>query len=591
MTDKYSSPRSAALQELEAALMAHRRMAVEPGEAARLEDAARKRRVWGLRRGGWRLPFNPWFPFDRRHPVMRKLTLVLIAVAVVVAIGGGALWWRLSSGPIMLDLATPWLTAAIEQNIGSRYRVEVGGTQLERGEQGHTALRMRDSVRRDASGAALAVAPKAEVGISGASLLFARPRARSIRLVDANMTIRIDSDGRLNVLVGSDRPILTTAAIGSVPPLPAERVPAAHARGALGASHKDLADNFSLQAMAERGIATNFAALLAWIDRLGSLELGGDADTGGFDGHALTEIGITNGSLTIDDRRNKQDWQFKQISLRLSRQNNGGAVFSVLSESQERPWVVSTALTPLQRGHRRLQLEARQVVLDDLLALRMSETRVRSDTRVSASIDSQFTADGTPVSVTGSIVAQGGSFGSPDDPAHLIPIGGVEIGLDWDNARRSLRVPFKVTAGTARYALRSEFVAPAQPGDSWLFALGGGWIILDPPAPNEEGLILKRVVVRGNIDPERQRITLDQGDIGTKELGSLDDKDVKVALSGYLDYGSEPRLAIGIAGSQMSVGALKRLWPVFVAPKVRDWVLQHVISGTVERLDIATNAP
>ena len=68
-------------------------------------------------------------------------------------IGGGALWWRLSSGPIMLDLATPWLTSAIEQNLGSRYRVEVGGTQLERDAQGHTALRLRDIVLRDASGA------------------------------------------------------------------------------------------------------------------------------------------------------------------------------------------------------------------------------------------------------------------------------------------------------------------------------------------------------------------------------------------------------------------------------------------------------
>ena len=59
-------------------------------------------------------------------------------VAVVLLIGGGALWWRLGSGPIMLDLATPWLISAIEQNLGSRYRVQVGGTQLERDAQGHT---------------------------------------------------------------------------------------------------------------------------------------------------------------------------------------------------------------------------------------------------------------------------------------------------------------------------------------------------------------------------------------------------------------------------------------------------------------------
>ena len=40
-----------------------------------------------------------------------------------------------------------------------------------------------------------------------------------------------------------------------------------------------------------------------------------------------------------------------------------------------------------------------------------------------------------------------------------------------------------------------------------------------------------------------------------------------------IDFGAEPRLAIGIAGNQMPVAALKRLWPVFIAPKVRDWVV------------------
>ena len=129
----------------------------------------------------------------------------------MVLAGGGALWWRLASGPIMLDLFTPWLTSAIEQNLGSRYRVAVGGTQLERDEQGRTALRLRDIVLRDASGATVAVAPKAEVGISGTSLLFASPRAESFRLVDANMTIRIDPDGQINVLVGGERPFVTIA--------------------------------------------------------------------------------------------------------------------------------------------------------------------------------------------------------------------------------------------------------------------------------------------------------------------------------------------------------------------------------------------
>ena len=502
---------------------------------------------------GRRLSFNPWFMFDRKHPVVRKAMIAAVIVAAVVLAGGGAVWWRLASGPIMLDLFTPWLTAAIEQNLGSRYRVAVGGTQLERDEQGRTALRLRDIVLRDASGATVAVAPKAEVGISGTSLLFASPRAESFRLVDANMTIRIDPDGQTNILVGGDRPFVTIAPETREAQLnqpqsptqgPANQAAANQAPARPSAPGKASPDGprmFSLQAMSGRSVASNVTALLAWIDELGKLGL--DAGTGGFDGQSLNEIGITNGSLNIDDRRSGTEWKFTQISLNLNRPKAGGVALTVLSESQERPWAVSAALSPAPQGHRRLQLEARKVVLDDLLALRMSESKFRSDTLVSASIDADIAGDGVPQTLSGSIYAQGGSIGGPDDPEHQIPITNAEFGLDWDATRRTLRVPFKVTAGAARFTLRSEFAAPALPGGNWMFALGGGWIVLDPLTAADEALVLKRVVLRGNIDPVQQRITLEQGDLGTKDSGGGGGDGVTVAMSGKFDYGGEPRLA------------------------------------------------
>ena len=594
MTDKDNSLHVAALQELEAALDAHRRTQAEAGASARASGAKRLprrawvARPWGLRMPGWRLPFNPWSMFDRRHPVVRRTTVAAGAVLGVLLVCVGALWWRLASGPIMLDLFTPWLTSAIEQNLGSRYRVEVGGTQLERDAQGRTALRLRDIVLRDTAGVTVAAAPKAEVGISGTSLLMASPRAESFRLVDANMTIRIDPDGRVNVMVGGERPFFTIAPEGQAQLSPPQ-APATQARPVAPIkSPQENARVFSLQAMTERSVATNVTALLAWIDELGKLGL--DAATGGFDGQSLNEVGITNGSLTIDDRRGGYEWKLTQISLNLNRPKGGGVALTVLSENQNRPWSLGAALSPAPEGHRRLQFEARKVVLDDLLALRMAESRIRSDTLVSASIDSDIAGDGTPQTLSGSIYAEGGSIGSPDEPDHQIPIKTAEFGLDWSAARRTLRVPFKVTAGAARYTLFAEFAAPPLPGGNWQFALGRGWVVLDPLTADDEGLVLKRVVMRGNIDPVQQRITLEHGDLGTKELGSAESEGVTVAMSGKLDYGGEPRLALGIACNPMPSAAFKRLWPVFLSPKVRDWVVQHITSGNVERLDIATNA-
>ncbi|MBM3530830.1 MAG: DUF3971 domain-containing protein [Alphaproteobacteria bacterium] len=601
MTDQGSSPRLAALEELQAALDEHRRAQMEAAPPPAMEPPKAPRRRWRLRVPAWRLPalrlpFDPGLLIGRGHPVIRRILIGAGAAMVAVLLAGGALVWRLSSGPIMLDLATPWLTSAIEQNFGSQYRVQVGGTQLERDAQGRTALRLRDIVVRDATGASVAVAPKAEVGISGTSLLIASPRAESFRLVDAQMSIRIDADGRVNVMIGGEKPIAviapdapaqTASAPQSQPPLQTAAVPRAATPGrARLQSAPDPLRGLSLQNLADRSLVDNLAALMAWIDGLGSLSGEG---SGGFDGRALTEIGVTNASLDIDDRRSDHRWQLKQISLRLSRPAEGGAALGILSDNPERPWVASAALLPGRQGHRRLQLEARRVVLEDLLALRMSEFRLRSDTLVSASIDSEIAVDGTPQTLVGTIVAQGGSIGDPADPVHRIPIGSMEFGLDWDIARRTLRVPFKVAAGSARYALRSEFAAPVQPGGNWIFALGGGWIVLEPPTPNDEGLVLKRVAVRGNIDPANRQVTIEHGDFGTKELGSKDERDVTIALSGKMNYGNDPRLAVGLAGNQMSAGALQRLWPTFIAPKVRDWVVQHIVSGTVERIDIATN--
>src|SRR5262249_29110387 len=109
----------------------------------------------------WRMRLMLWWPR------LRKVTFVGGGIGGVVMLAMMALWWRLASGPIELDIATPLLTTAIKENFGTGHEVEIGGTQLERGANGRTALRIRDIVVRDADGTVVASAPKAEVGISG----------------------------------------------------------------------------------------------------------------------------------------------------------------------------------------------------------------------------------------------------------------------------------------------------------------------------------------------------------------------------------------------------------------------------------------
>src|SRR5205823_8153261 len=161
---------------------------------------------------------------------------ILACLLVLFAACFGGLWWRLGAGPINLDMATPWLAAAIEENIGHGNSVEVGGTQIERAGRIRIAVRIRDIIVRDRDRAIVASAPKAEVKLSGSALLMGRLRAESLNLVDAELAIRITPDGQVTVSAGETaKPLATGVASKKEAGLPAtfpRQIPGAPVPGA-----------------------------------------------------------------------------------------------------------------------------------------------------------------------------------------------------------------------------------------------------------------------------------------------------------------------------------------------------------------------
>ena len=115
----------------------------------------------------------------RHRRLIKRVVIGCGGLVGLLVLGCAGLWWRLSTGPIQVDAFSPWLIAAIEENFGSRERVEVGGTQIERTANGRAAVRVRDIVVRDPDGTVVASAPKAEIRVSGLSLLsgICAPRA------------------------------------------------------------------------------------------------------------------------------------------------------------------------------------------------------------------------------------------------------------------------------------------------------------------------------------------------------------------------------------------------------------------------------
>jgi hypothetical protein len=501
-------------------------------------------------------------------PRLRRLGFIGGTIAGIALLAMAALWWRLSSGPIELDLATPWLKAAIKENFGAEHEVEIGGTQLERNAQGRPSLRIRDIVVRDANGNVVASAPKAEVGISATSLLAGRVHAERLSLVGAEMAVRIELDSKVTVFAGSNkRPFVTAAAIsvplvtGSTPSKSFFPSPAANAPSSA----------------AGRTSVPEFAALLAWIESL---------DAGGLDGRDLTEIGLQGGNLTVDDERNGKHWTFTNIDLSVTRPKGGGIAVRLGSEGAERPWQLRAAITPGRSGHRILDVETQKVSVKDLmLAMRWGEGLYEVDLPLTSRIRADIGPDGVPSMIDGRVVVEKGVIIDADDPLARIPIDRAEIGLGWDPARQALLMPFQIISGGNRMTLQAQVDAPSQGSGAWTVKVSGGSVLLAAAATGaSKPLILDRLQVRLRVDPANRRLDIEEGEIGNAELG--------VTLSGGMDCsGDDATVAIGVAGTRMPVAALKKLWPFFAAPKVRAWVEDHIQAGVVERLEVATNAP
>ena len=595
MADKDRNPRLAALRSLEDSLHQHRCSAGLRGQARAPGSAgpppiARSRLYPYLQ---WARPFLVFVaticdaivgsvgrPLGRlgrrifgkrvhrstrrwlRRPAVRRTAIGLGAVACAFLVAASGLWWRLNSGPISVDLLTPWFASAVAENLGNRYKVAIGGTVIELDENNRMALRMWNVVIRDDDGTIIASAPKAEIGFAVTSLLLGHPRIESVNLVGAELALRVQQDGKITVYAGADkRPIAVTPALasadstvplaksGSVPPAPG---------AALDAS------------------GNNFAALLTWIDSLGTF---------GLDGGDLAEVGLKSGSLVVDDLRNGRQSRFENIHLSVTRPHPGELSLTLGSQEAGKPWVIVAAIKPSGQGARAIRIEARKVAVDDILtALRVGEGRIEAAVPVSASLHAEIAADGTPQFANGRILIGPGVIGEAGKEESRVAIDRFEAKLEWDAARRAIVSPFQFVSGNVRMTLMGRVEAPRAAGGAWAFGLRGGSVVLAPRNPDEDTLLLNRILALGRYDPVNHRL-----DIQNAEIAGAD---VNVAMSGFVDLATaDPRLVVGVAAREMSGDSFQRIWPQFVNPKVRAWVLENMSGGKVERLEIATNAP
>ena len=362
--------------------------------------------------------------------------------------------------------------------------------------------------------------------MSAVSLLTGRVQTDRLSLIGAAMSVRIDAAGQVNLLAGASEPAspVTTSSIGVL--------------AAAAAANGDEPPTRAYRRRRSRSRPI----------RSRPCSPGSTVSTSlGLDGGTLSEIGLKDCTLVVDDQRYGKRLTFERINLSLTRPQEGGVAFAVNSTGAGGLWSLTATVTPKPDGRRTIETVIRDVSPKDLmLALRAGDGHFDANVPLSAVIRAEIERDGTLQSMEGRILAGAGYFGSRDDAESRVHIDEAQLVLRWNPATRQLQMPFDAQSGPSRVNLLAQLDVPAEAGAPWTLSIPRGLVVFasadrsrDPP------LIIDRVSVRARIDPDKRLFEIDQADLGGMAGG--------FAISGAIDYSTpDPRIALGIAGTRMT---------------------------------------
>ena len=326
-----------------------------------------------------------------------------------------------------------------------------------------------------------------------------------------------------------------------------------------------------------RGHDSSQNGLLAGLDWLDSLSLTG------LDGQNLNEIGLKNGNLVVDDQQRGNKWTFENISLSLRRPSGGGVALS-LGEEGARPWSLRVVVGPQANGVRSVDLRADKVpAANILLAMRVKDLTYSADLPLSGELKGELGRDGLPTYFRGKLTAGAGHIIDSDTPDYpmAIDLGRDEPRMGFRSARagRPLQDHLRCEPHHAARPSRTAQWQRHRLAGRVLAAAPSCW----PASTREQPLIFNRIAIGLRFDTDKKRVLLTQADISNGEIG--------VAGTGSIDYSGEARLQLGFAGTPMSASALKRMWPTLIVPEVREWVIERIERGTLQRIEVGVNSP
>lgn len=503
------------------------------------QSELRRPRRWRRRASGRR---------SATHRLIRGAILTKAALVALVLVAGLALYLRIGIAPLRFEGLTEQVTAALAERLGENWGITLEDSAITLVD-GAIGMKVRGLEIRNAEGALVVRAPTALVSVSAWSVAARDPLPRAIELHDVQLRVQVARDGALSLApqAATVENVFSESPVGPPPSESIEMAPIAFAP--------------------PPSLAIALGSFLEMI-------LDPSNPVG-----AIDYARIVDASLTLVDENGRERVGFSDVDALFATTPEGRS-FDAQFEGEAGVWQMSGEVARNLDGGRDAAIRIVDIPIDDIVLFAGVPPIVGSDSlRLTGSAEFGIDGDDAVRRFEARLSSSAGRLSIEDPHFSSLRIDDVTAIASWDSETERLMIPaLDYRSGETRISLRGEATADHATG-GWRLDLNGEDATLGGVSERDRNVTIDRVTLRAQGGPDGVVV----------EDFTLRGEDVDLALT--LSFGSvddHGGLRIGLDARETGVRTALRLWPKFVAPKPREFLVRAAFAGTVERLSLAT---
>ncbi len=486
----------------------------------------------------------------------------MLGLALLALICGGFFVARITLGPLSIKGLGPQIAHALDERFGRGYEFSFGETAIVK--NGYAPALSIDKLSiKERSGHTLLTAPRAEVSVDPFALILGRVTPKQLEIFDVEVHLALRPDGSLALPVSSD----SLDAVALTPPLASALAAEGNSPPANAGAPNRAQDPAAMppRALLVKQMAASIRLI---IDTLTNPES---------PAAAIDRIGITRGKLVIDDETTGQTLVFNGVNLEFAKAF-GATRFNLSVEGPNGRWLASGVADGKPGSDRGLKLSFANLSLDEILLATGSRTiGADFDMPLSGKLSLRLQGGDTLSEAAGQFELGAGylRFDNPnDEPMMVDEING---GFHWDSAARRIVLDhWRLAAGATHFAVSGAVKPPVREGDPWSIGLINAEPgVSGPERPGEKPVLIDHVGVAARLFLTEKKFLIDRFSFSGPQCG--------FAMAGAIDWISGPHIRLGASISPTPVSAAMRLWPSFLAPPVKSYLLPRVREGTLQK--------